>query len=157
MPQTGGMPVQPSAPPYPGASSPMPPGPLPPKSFPMESLLLITGVLFGVLIFVGLFAYHAILLTPSPTAAPYYPPPSTDPTVVAYRDLIRNLAWISTAAMDAAVAFSVTLAFVLGVTKSNVADTMRRGLFIFAAAFLIAWIFLSQILLSALSYRFAYP
>lgn len=106
----------------------------------MNAFIPIIGVFLGVLIFTGLLSYHAVFLLPLPNPSfPY----STDPAVIAYRDTVRTLGWISIIAMDLAVALSVMMAWILGGVKGDLSEGTRRGMFVFATAFLIGWLIFS--------------
>lgn len=105
----------------------------------MNTLVLLAGIVLGALVFVGTLSYHAVFLIPSPTSTP----PPTDPAVIAYRDTLRILAWTSAVAMDLALAFSLTFAWVAGASKGDIPDGTRRGMFIFATVFLAVWLVFS--------------
>jgi len=121
---------------------------MPPQRTSSEVLLTISGLLLSVLVFTGLFAYHAILILPSPSSP--YPQP-TDSAVLAYRNLLRSLAWLSVAAMDLAVALSVGLPFLLG-AKGTIAEGVRRGLFTFAAVLFLTWTLFSAVFFFSVRY-----
>ncbi len=104
----------------------------------MNTLVLLSGVLLGVLVFVGTLSFHAVFLIPIPGA-----PTPTDPAVVAYRDTIRILGWTSAVAMDLALGFSLTTAWIAGVSKGEISDGTKRGMFIFATVFLAVWLVFS--------------
>lgn len=104
-----------------------------------SALIPLVGLFIGLLIFTGLLSFHAVFLIPVPTQFP----PSTDPSVIAYRDTVRTLGWVSVIAMDLAVALSVMIAWMLGAIKADLSDAARRGMFGFATAFLISWVIFS--------------
>jgi hypothetical protein len=106
------------------------------------NLVPLFGVLLGVLIFVGMFSLHAAIMLPPPCTQPFCSPPS-DPAVVAYRDRIRTLGWVSMVALDLAVSFSVAMAWIVGGPKGNVPEGTKRGIFIFATVFLAGWLLFS--------------
>lgn len=119
---------------------------------PGSSTLAFLGALLGMLIFVGLIAFHSAYLTAPPPG--FGSPPSTDPDVVNYRNLVRALGWVSAIAMDLAVALAVAFAFLVGTSGADVPEGTRRGLYIFATVFLVLWILFS---LSAFSiFRFSF-
>jgi hypothetical protein len=104
----------------------------------MNTLVLLAGILLGVLVFVGTLSFHAALLIPSPSS-----PAPTDPAVIAYRDTVRILGWTSAVAMDLALGFSLTIAWIAGVSKGDISDGTKRGMFIFATVFLAVWLIFS--------------
>jgi len=127
----------PAGPPPAYAPYPTPP-PLPMRRASMNTLVLLSGILLGALVFVGTLSFHAVFLIPSPGT-----PPPTDPAVVAYRDTIRILGWTSAVAMDLALGFSLTIAWIAGVSKGEISDGTKRGMFIFATVFLAVWLVFS--------------
>ena len=131
--------------------------PMEPRTVPSRGswrlLTSLIGVLLSILIFMGLIAFHSVYLIPAPSGSGF-PGPSTDPDVINYRNLIRTLGWIAAIAMDLAVALAVGFAFLVGASAADVSDGTRRGLYIFATAFLVVWIVFS---LSAFSiFRFSF-
>ncbi|TLZ73781.1 MAG: hypothetical protein E6K06_02100 [Methanobacteriota archaeon] len=127
----------PAAPPPGYAPYPTPP-PLPPRRVSMNTLVLLSGILLGALVFVGTLSFHAVFLIPFPGT-----PPPTDPAVAAYRDTLRILGWTSAVAMDLALGFSLTIAWIAGVSKGEISDGTKRGMFIFATVFLAVWLVFS--------------
>ena len=127
----------PAAPPPAYAPYPTPP-PMPPRGVSMNTLVLLSGVLLGALVFVGTLSFHAVFLIPAPGT-----PTPTDPAVVAYRDTLRILGWTSAVAMDLALGFSLTIAWIAGVSKGEISDGTKRGMFIFATVFLAVWLVFS--------------
>jgi len=107
-----------------------------------NTLVLLTGLFIGVLLFAGMLSFHAAILIPFPCST--CPAPS-DPAVIAYRDTIRILGWVSVVAMDLAVSFAVMMAWVVGALKGDIPDGTRRGIFIFATVFLAVWLAFSWI------------
>jgi hypothetical protein len=106
------------------------------------NLIPLFGVLFGVLIFAGTFSLHAALILPVPcTQCPFFTPP--DPGIIAYRNTIRTLAWVSVVAMDLAVSLAVAIAWIAGGPKANLPEGSKRGIFIFATVFLAGWLLIS--------------
>ncbi len=93
-------------------------------------MILILGVLIGLLLFIGLLAVQAAYLIVPPGG-----PAPTD-----YGNLLRALGWTSAIAMDLAVALTVMIAWGVGVTRVDVSDGARRGIFIFATVFLAVWL-----------------
>jgi hypothetical protein len=112
--------------------------PPPKRGFSMNTFVLLAGIVLGALVFIGTFALHAVFLIPSPNA-----PAPTDPATIAYRETVRILAWTSAAAMDLALAFSLTIAWVVGASKGDISDGTKRGVFIFATVFLAVWLVFS--------------
>ena len=104
----------------------------------MNTLVLLSGILLGALVFVGTLSFHAVFLIPAPGT-----PTPTDPAVVAYRDTLRILGWTSAVAMDLALGFSLTIAWIAGVSKGEISDGTKRGMFIFATVFLAVWLVFS--------------
>jgi len=105
-----------------------------------NSLVLVIGLFLGVLIFAGTLAFHAALLIPVPCSGCPVP---TDPAVIAYRDTIRTLGWVSVVTMDLAVSFSVAMAWIAGGSRGELSDSTRRGIFVFATVFLAVWLIFS--------------
>jgi len=145
--------VQPSPPPEAPSIAPMPPMMPPPKRNLDELLMKLSGVFLGIVIFAGLLSYHAIFFIPRPTAGTY-PPPSTDPAVIAYRDTVRVLGIASMSLLDLAVGFSVALAWIAGTTKGEGTESGRRGIFIFATVFTAVWIIFSTAFFTSFLYSF---
>ena len=106
----------------------------------LNSLVLVIGLFLGVLIFAGTVSFHAALLIPVPCQGCPVP---TDPAVIAYRDSIRTLGWVSVVTMDLAVAFSVAMAWIAGGSRGELSDATRRGIFVFATVFLAVWLIFS--------------
>jgi hypothetical protein len=120
------------------------------------TLVILFGILMGVLIFAGTFSFHAALLLPIPCSqGAYCPPPPTDPAVISYRNTVRSLAWVSAIAMDLAVAFAVAMAWIAGGSRGPLPEGTRRGIFVFATVFLVAWLLISSSIFSFL--RFLVP
>ena len=111
---------------------------MPPRAVSMNTLVLLSGILLGALVFVGTLSFHAVFLIPAPGT-----PTPTDPAVVAYRDTLRILGWTSAVAMDLALGFSLTIAWIAGVSKGEISDGTKRGMFIFATVFLAVWLIFS--------------
>lgn len=105
-----------------------------------NTFVALGGVFLGVLIFTGLVTLHAVFLIPPPGFNP-----GTNPDLIAYRNTVRLLGWISIVAMDLAVSVSVTIAWLVGGLKGELSDSARRGLFIFSSVFLFIWLFLSNL------------
>ena len=102
-------------------------------------LVLLVGLFIGLLIFAGTLSFHATLLIPVPCTGCT---PTTDPALIAYRDTIRVLAWVSVVTMDLAVSFSVAMAWIAG-SRAELSDGTRRGIFLFATVFLVVWLVFS--------------
>jgi hypothetical protein len=111
-----------------------------------EGLTAVFGVILGVALFAGLFAYHAIFLIPVPCTSGSCGPPSPD--LQAYSATLHILAWVAFGVIDAAVAVAVTAAFIVGASRGAVSEGVRHGLFIYASAFTLAWIVFSTFLMS---------
>jgi hypothetical protein len=105
-----------------------------------NSLVLVIGLFLGVLIFAGTLSFHATLLIPVPCTGCS---PTTDPALIAYRDTIRALAWVSVVTMVMAVSFSVAMAWIAGGSRGELSDATRRGIFVFATVFLVVWLVFS--------------
>src|SRR2546426_12563860 len=105
-----------------------------PRGISGHPVMLLTGVLTGFLVFVGLLSLHAAFLLPPPGRSP----PSD------YTNLIRTLGWTAVVSMDLAVSLTVMLAWVVGASRSDVPDASRRGIFIFATVFLAIWIIVAS-------------
>ena len=132
--------AEPSAgPPEPPYQPVMMPPPRPVGISP-NTLVLLMGLFLGVLIFAGMLSFHAALLIPVP--CPTCQPP-TDPTLIAYRDTIHTLGWVSVVTMDLAVSFSVAMAWIAGGSRGELSDGTRRGIFVFATVFLVVWLLFS--------------
>ena len=132
----------------PSAAAPEPPPSYPPAMYPpprregmgANTLVLLIGLFMGALIFAGTLSFHAALLIPVPCPQCS---PSSDPAIIAYRDTIRILGWVSVIAMDMAVSLAVAMAWIVGGSKSEISDGTRRGVFIFATVFLAVWLLFS--------------
>jgi hypothetical protein len=110
----------------------------------LNSLVLLFGLLLGILIFAGTASFHAALLIPIPCPQPYsYCQAPTDPAVLAYRNTVRTLGWVSALTLDLAVSFSVAMAWIAGASKGELPEGTRRGIFIFATVFLAVWLVFS--------------
>ena len=105
-----------------------------------NSLVLVVGLFIGLLIFAGTLSFHATLLIPVPCTGCT---PTTDPALIAYRDTIRVLAWVSVVTMDLAVSFSVAMAWIVGGSRGELSEGTRRGIFLFATVFLVVWLVFS--------------
>ncbi len=138
-------PVPPYAPPPYGPPPYAPPVPMTPRraGISTNTFVLLTGLFIGVLLFAGMLSFHAALLIPPPCTGFCQPP--TDPAIIAYRDTIRILGWVSVVAMDLAVSFAVMMAWVVGALKGDIPEGTRRGIFVFATVFLAVWLIFSWI------------
>ncbi len=118
----------------------LPPGPSRPyrrRVPPFERRMFLVGIILGILVFVGFLSFHALFLVPYPcTSGTGCSAPS--PEVASYDAVIQALAWIGMGALDAAVGLSVALAFILG-SRSDVPETTRRSVFVFATVLVTAW------------------
>jgi hypothetical protein len=116
---------------------PPPQAPVPPRTgISVNAVISLVGLFLGVLIFTGLLTFHAVFLIPLPP--PFQSP--TDPDVIAYRDTVRTLGWVSIIAMDLAVALTVMTAWLVGGLKADLSEATRRGIFTFATVFLVVWL-----------------
>ena len=113
-----------------------------------STVLLVSGILIGTLVFGGLLAFH-VAMTIAPPASPYQ---TLDPPTVAYRSTVRSLSLIFGILMDLAVAGSIVVSWYVATSPSDRPESVRRGLLIFSAAFLIAWLFLSMTFFLSLRY-----
>lgn len=109
--------------------------PPPRAGISINAVISLVGLVLGVLIFTGLLTFHAVFLIPLPS---FQSP--TDPDVIAYRDTIRALGWVSIIAMDLAVALTIMAAWLVGSLKSELPEATRRGIFTFATVFLVVWL-----------------
>ncbi|HEY6049807.1 MAG TPA: hypothetical protein VIZ58_01060, partial [Thermoanaerobaculia bacterium] len=71
-------------------------------------------------------------------------PPPSDPDQAAYIVTIRALYVIFAVAMDAAAALAVTCSWYWGLTRPDLTEAARRGLFVFGTVFLAIWIVFSD-------------
>lgn len=125
------------------------PVPVPAYREPWSNVILsLFGIVLAGLIFVGLLSYHAIFLIPPPGSSA-----GTDPATIAYINTLRILGWSFAVAMDLAVALSVGFAWIIGVSKMDVGDGTRRGVYIFATVFLVVWLFVSALPLQFIRFR----
>ena len=131
--------MQPYGPPAqaPGFPPAAVPTAIPREAFVSHVLVIIAGAVIGIALFTGLVAYHAVFLIQIPGGI------TPSPEVAAYRETVRLLGWISVVAMDLAVSFTVTIAWIVGASRSEVPESTRRGIFIFATVFLAVWIVFS--------------
>src|SRR2546425_3682241 len=81
----------------------------------------MVAIFLGLGLFVGLLALHVAILLPRPNSFQ-----STDPDVVNYIITVRALTVTSMVALDAAVAFGVTVAY-WGGAKPEMSEASRRG------------------------------
>lgn len=124
----------PAAPGFPPAAVP---AARPREAYVSHVLMIIGGAFIGIALFTGLVSFHAAFLIPYPGNV------NASPEVIAYRDALRLLGWISVIAMDLAVSFTVTIAWIVGGSKSEIPESTRRGIFIFATVFLAVWLVFS--------------
>jgi len=104
-----------------------------------ENLLGFFGVLISILITAGFLAYHAMWLTMSQCAVAYGGCPYLTPDQMTYQTTLYGLGLLFLVAFDLAVGLSVALAF-LAATRSDIAESTRRSLVMFAAIFLGVWL-----------------
>ncbi len=105
--------------------------------FPKLRFVKVWAVLVGTLIFVGMIAFHTAIILPRPI-----PFQSTPEEQEAYAVTIRALTALFAGAMDAAVALAVTCSWYWGLTRPDLTEAARRGLFLFGAVFLGIWLLL---------------
>ncbi len=132
-------------PPNPPAAAPYAPPPTyapPPRStktLTAESLTVFIGILIGALVTAGFISYHAAFLIVPTCTGTFCPAPT------AAQSLAYNLAWIFVITMDLALGLSICIAFVAGGASSQLPEGTKRGVFVFAAVFLVAWLILGII------------
>ena len=106
--------------------------------FPKLRFVKVWAVLVGTLVFVGMIAFHVAIILPRPSSFP--PSPEEQQ---AYIVTIRALTSVFAAAMDTAVALAVTCSWYWGLTRPDLTEAARRGLFLFGTVFLAIWLLLS--------------
>lgn len=126
-------------PPNPPAAAPYAPPPRSTKTLTAESLTVFIGILIGALVTAGFISYHAALLIVPTCTGTFCPTPTAAQT------LARNLAWIFVITMDLAVGLSICIAFIAGGASSQLPEGTKRGVFVFAAVFLVAWLIFGSI------------
>ena len=110
--------------------------------FPKLRFVKVWAVLVGTLVFVGMIAFHVAIILPRPSF------PSTPEEQQAYVVTIRALSSVfatasATAVSIAAVALAVTCSWYWGLTRPDLTEAARRGLFLFGTVFLAIWLLLS--------------
>jgi len=115
------------------------------SEFPSAKFVKLFAILVGVMIFVGMIAFHVAIILPRPGA--FQP---TGPDEIAYIVTVRALNVIFAVAMDAAAALAVTCSWYWGLTRPDLTEGARRGLFIFGTVFLAIWIVFSSFSVSIL-------
>ena len=104
----------------------------------------------GITIIVGLILVHVALLIPRPSS-PY---PTAPP--LSYQTAVMALGIAGMAIVDLAIGLSVAVALSQSVSRPEMSEAARRGMFLFATAFLVAWLvmgtFLVQFLASTIRY-----
>jgi hypothetical protein len=105
--------------------------------FPKLRFVKVWAVLVGTLVFVGMIAFHVAIILPRPSF------PSTPEEQQAYVVTIRALSSVFAAAMDTAVALAVSCSWYWGLTRPDLTEAARRGLFLFGTVFLAIWLLLS--------------
>jgi len=111
-------------------------------------VLSLFGIILAGLIFVGLLSYHALFLIPPPGSGTV-----TDPATIAYLNTLRILGWSFAVAMDLAAALSVGFAWIIGISKVEVGEGTRRGMYIFATVFLVVWLIVSTLPFQVIRFR----
>jgi hypothetical protein len=104
---------------------------------PRTRFVKVWVVLIGACIFVAMVAFHVAVILPRPGFS------ATEPEREAYAVTIRMLASLFAAAMDAGVALAVTASWYWGLTRTDLTEAARRGLFLFGTVFLAVWLLLS--------------
>jgi len=122
------------------------------SEFPPAKFVKIFAVIVGILIFVGMVSFHVAIMLPIPTASP--PPP---PEIENYRLTVRALNAVFAIAMDAAAALAVTCSWYWGLTRPDLTEGARRGLFIFGTVFLAIWIIFSSLSVSLIRLFVGFP
>ncbi|HTD81540.1 MAG TPA: hypothetical protein VK723_05270 [Thermoplasmata archaeon] len=112
--------------------------PLGPMMAPMPKTRFVKlwVIMIGTLIFVSMVAFHTAIILPRPSFQP------TPEEVNAYIVTIRALTALFAGAMDAAVGLAVTASWYWGLTRPDLTEGARRGLFLFGAVFLAIWLLL---------------
>ena len=105
--------------------------------FPKLRFVKVWAILIGILVFVGMIAFHVAVILPRPSFQ------STTEEQNAYILTIRALTSVFAGMMDAAVALGVTCSFYWGLTRPDLTEAARRGLFLFGTVFLGVWLLLS--------------
>lgn len=122
------------------------------SEFPSAKFVKLFAVIVGVLIFVGMVSFHVAIMLPIPTSSP--PPPSE---MENYRLTIRALNAVFAIAMDAAAALAVTCSWYWGLTRPDLTEGARRGLFIFGTVFLAIWIIFSSLAVNLVRFLIGFP
>ena len=125
-------------------------GPMPPAAYAMPprpprrpgggSLVPRLGIVLGAFITLGLLMFHIAYLLPVPCTNPPYCP-TTTPELQNYANVLQVLLWVAFTAMDVAVGLSVIVAFTVAGPENNLAESTKRGIFLFATVFTAVWIF----------------
>jgi len=129
----------------PGSQEGWPGGPIV-SGFPPTRFVKLFAILVGLLLFVGMAAFHAVILLPIPGT-----PMPTDPDAAAYVLTIRALRVVFAAAMDAAVALAITCSWYWGLIRPDLTEGTRRGLLVFGTVTLAIWMILNSM---SVSFRF---
>jgi len=122
------------------------------SEFPSAKFVKLFAILVGVMIFVGMIAFHVAIILPRPGA--FQP---TGPDEIAYIVTVRALNVIFAVAMDAAAALAVTCSWYWGLTRPDLTEGARRGLFIFGTVFLAIWIIFSSLSVSLIRLFVGFP
>ena len=109
------------------------------------TVVKLLGLVIGIAIFLGLLMYHAAVLVPRPTPPYSTPPPSS------YQSMVLGLGLGSMALLDFAAGLSVSIAWIVAASRSELSDSPRRGIFAFATAFLVAWLVMSSFVVQVLA------
>jgi len=104
---------------------------------PKTRFVKLWVIMIGTLIFVSMVAFHTAIILPRPSSFQ-----STPEEVNAYIVTIRALTAVFAGAMDAAVGLALTASWYWGLTRPDLTEGARRGLFLFGAVFLAIWLLL---------------
>lgn len=105
-----------------------------PRPSRIETWGSVVGILAGFAVIVGFVSIHVAVLIPNPA----FPAP-TDPEQAAYVATIRNLIAVAYITIDVAVGMFIMLAWSIGLSKSEIPDRTRTGVWVFATVTLAFW------------------
>jgi len=92
----------------------------------------------GIAVAVGLILVHAATLVPRPPPSYGTPPPPQ------YQAIVTALGMAGLTVVDLAVGLSIGMALHRGLSRAETSEVARRGMFLFATGFLIAWLVMSM-------------